>query len=107
MQVDFDREPSVEDHLYRRIQIAVVLRSAIRLSRRVQHRLRIHAQADVVKSGGLDERDVRGCCPVLEMFFRISARVVHLGKPLAQVDSVPNMRESRSGNSRSWKGLSK
>ena len=94
MHIEFDRESGVKNHLHRRIEIAVVLRRAVRSLCGVHHWLRIDAEADVIESRGLNQRDVGGCRPRLEVFFGVSLGIVNLREPFAEIDSVTYVREA-------------
>src|SRR5260370_42646347 len=48
----------------------------------------------MVKSHGLDQRDVLRCVPRFEVFFGIALRIINLRKPFAQIDSMTQMRRA-------------
>ncbi len=97
MHVDDHHKAVVEDHLYRRVQIAEILRGKLlRLVHR-EHGLRVHAQAHVVETHGLDQRDILGGRPRFKVFARVAAFVVDLGEPFAEVDTPTQALGARKG----------
>ncbi len=98
MHVDFDGETGVENHLDRGIEIAEQFCAAVAMACGVHERLRIHAEANMVESGRLDQRDVEGCGPGLEVFFCVPLGIVDLGEPSAEIHAVANVRQAGGGN---------
>src|SRR3989442_184869 len=62
-----------------------------------EHRLRIHTEAHVVEPHFLDEGDVLRRRPGLEVFLRVALGIEDLREPLAQIDSVAQMRRPALG----------
>src|ERR1700730_18205301 len=89
MQVDYDRQPVIEDHLQCRIERPQILRrDFIRLAQ-IKHWLRLHAQTHVIEAPHRYDRDVLDGRPSLKMLRRVAALVIHLREPLTGVDPPP------------------
>src|SRR5215472_18216254 len=98
MHVEFDGESGVENHLHGGVEVAVVFGGAVGLAGGVHHGLGIDAETNVIESGGLDESDVGGGGPGLEVFLGVSLGVVDLREPFAEIDAVTDVGEARRGD---------
>src|ERR1700722_3966760 len=99
MHVELYGKARVEDHFYSRIERAEIFGSAA-VPARFHDGLRVYAEAYVVEAHGLDQCDVGGGGPVLEMFFRVSLGIVDLREPFAEINAVANVSEARGWNGR-------
>src|SRR5271170_1985908 len=87
MYVEFNGEARVENHFYRGIEGAEIFGGAAALVC-VHDGLRVYAEAHVVEAHRLDQRDVGSGGPGLEMFFRVTLRIVDLREPFAEINAV-------------------
>jgi len=98
MQIDHHRHPLIQNHLHRGVEIAKVLRGNL-VGPVARHQwLRIHAQAHMIESHGLDQSDIFGRRPALEVFLRVPALVINLREPLAGINSMSQTRHPRCWN---------
>ena len=102
VQIEDDGKPLVEDHLHRGIEVREIFGREVVGMIGGEHGLRIHAQANVIESERLDERDVGCAGPGLKMLLGVSLAVVDLREPRTQVDPPLEMRPPRLSYCAEW-----
>src|SRR5215467_5851088 len=88
MHVEDDSETVVENHLYCRVEVAKILCGKLVGLVSAPHRLRIHAKTHVVEAHGLNQCNIFGGSPGIEMLFGVAALVPNLSEPIAEVDAT-------------------
>jgi len=88
MEINHDRKILRQDHLDRCIKISQGLGRDLKSVPSAKHRLGVYAQPNVIKTHGLDERNVLCRRPCFEMLLGVSAWIVNLSKPLTQINPM-------------------
>ncbi len=88
MKIDHDSQALGENHLDGGVESGERLGSDFKCMSPAEHGLRIYAEPNVIKTHGLDERNILRGRPCFKMLFGVSAWIVDLSKPLTQINSM-------------------
>ncbi len=100
VDVEDHGEALIEDHFYGGVEIGEIVGGNTVGFIVAEHRLGVHAQANVIEVHGFDEGDVLGGGPGFEVLFGVALRVVDLREPFTEVDAVAEMGGATMGQGR-------